>query len=276
MNFSKKDEIIEQIKKVRLIRLIAFPCNEIKNYVQRVKFKKTDDYTYLKNLKNEFYGHRCFIIGNGPSLTIDDLEKLNDEYTFASNGIVRLFQCTKWRPTFYMCTDPDVYPFVKEEVEKSVEIPYRMLRKGFSENVDGVHHFYYSIHYNINLSNPKTRISEEAAKQINPGGTITFAAIQMAIYLGFKEIYLLGVDHFYSLQADKYRRVRENPLVQNHAKGIPDFGRPLQNVEVSTAAYECARQYCNSHDIKIYNATRGGKLEVFERVDFDNLIKKAR
>ena len=29
-----------------------------------------------------------------------------------------------------------------------------------------------------------------------------------------------------------------------------------------------------SHDIEILNATRGGKLEVFERVDFDALFQE--
>ena len=36
--------------------------------------------------------------------------------------------------------------------------------------------------------------------------------------------------------------------------------------------YMCAKEYAERHEIKIYNATRGGKLEVFERVDFDSLF----
>ena len=39
-------------------------------------------------------------------------------------------------------------------------------------------------------------------------------------------------------------------------------------------AYQKAKQYAETHGIKIYNATRGGKLEVFERVDFDSLFEK--
>lgn len=38
-------------------------------------------------------------------------------------------------------------------------------------------------------------------------------------------------------------------------------------------AYESAKKYVDSHNISIYNATRGGMLEVFERVDFDSLFE---
>ena len=46
----------------------------------------------------------------------------------------------------------------------------------------------------------------------------------------------------------------------------------IPNLDDSTKAYIAARKYCDKHNIKIYNATRGGKLEVFERVNFDEII----
>ena len=42
--------------------------------------------------------------------------------------------------------------------------------------------------------------------------------------------------------------------------------------EALTKCYEVCDTYAKAHGIKIYNATRGGKLEVFERVDFDDLM----
>ena len=39
-------------------------------------------------------------------------------------------------------------------------------------------------------------------------------------------------------------------------------------------AYEAAEKYTESKGIKIYNATRGGMLEVFERVDLDSLFEE--
>ena len=62
----------------------------------------------LEQCKNKYKGKRCFIIGNGPSLTKEDLEKLKGEYTFASNKIYKLFDKTSWRPDFYAIFDENV------------------------------------------------------------------------------------------------------------------------------------------------------------------------
>ncbi len=37
-------------------------------------------------------------------------------------------------------------------------------------------------------------------------------------------------------------------------------------------AYMSLREYAKEHGIRVLNATRGGKLEVFERVNFDKLM----
>jgi hypothetical protein len=43
--------------------------------------------------------------------------------------------------------------------------------------------------------------------------------------------------------------------------------------DIIDSAYEAAERYAKEHGIKIFNATRGGRLETFERVDFDDLFK---
>ncbi|HJD45240.1 MAG TPA: hypothetical protein H9909_00215, partial [Candidatus Mediterraneibacter norfolkensis] len=61
------------------------------------------------HLKNKHKGERCFVIGNGPSLTAEDLELLKGEITFAANRIYMLFDRTDWRPTYYFCADYVLY-----------------------------------------------------------------------------------------------------------------------------------------------------------------------
>ena len=62
-------------------------------------------FSRLKEFENKYNGERCFIIATGPSLTIDDLEKLKDEYTFGVNSIIKLFDETDFRPDFYGIQD---------------------------------------------------------------------------------------------------------------------------------------------------------------------------
>lgn len=56
-------------------------------------------------LKDLHRGKRCFIIGNGPSLAIADLDRLQNEITFASNRITLAFEETDWRPSYYTLCD---------------------------------------------------------------------------------------------------------------------------------------------------------------------------
>ena len=41
-----------------------------------------------------------------------------------------------------------------------------------------------------------------------------------------------------------------------------------------TEAYVVIKRILNSKGVQVYNATRGGKLEVFPRIDLDDLIGK--
>ncbi|MBQ4379398.1 MAG: hypothetical protein II821_09430 [Treponema sp.] len=42
--------------------------------------------------------------------------------------------------------------------------------------------------------------------------------------------------------------------------------------DFATNAFFAAKRYADEHGVRILNATRGGKIEVFERVDFDSLF----
>jgi len=52
----------------------------------------------------------------------------------------------------------------------------------------------------------------------------------------------------------------------------PESNFNFVDVDLMIAGYQAARDYADNNGLKIYNATRGGKLEVFERVDFGSLF----
>ena len=92
----------------------------------------------------------------------------------------------------------------------------------------------------------------------------------MAVYMGFSEIYLIGVDCSYANEID-----RNEKRISNETKNY--FDESYQNeIRYSNTykmlqAYNKANEYASKHNIKIFNATRGGKLDIFERVDFDKI-----
>ena len=72
-------------KSIPLIRFLFLPFMDIKMLWAHKRYMRSPDSWYLKTLKGIHIGKRCFIIGNGPSLRVEDLEKIKDEYTFAAN-----------------------------------------------------------------------------------------------------------------------------------------------------------------------------------------------
>ena len=100
---------------------------------------------------------------------------------------------------------------------------------------------------------------------------MTYMCIQIAVYMGVKEIILLGVDHNYAVSRRPDGTIIKHEGVKNrfHEKDGIICVPSLYAMEL---AYKAAKKYADEHGIKIFNATRGGKLEVFERVDFDTLF----
>ena len=69
----------------------------------------------IKALKNIHYGKRCFIVGNGPSLKVEDLEKIQNEICFGTHRIYQIFDKTYWRPMYYCAQD---YKLIQESCKE--------------------------------------------------------------------------------------------------------------------------------------------------------------
>lgn len=245
-------------------------------------------YKSVADFKNSHRNQRCFIIGNGPSLAIQDLNHLENEISFACNSIYGLYKRTKWRPTYYCISDP--------LAARMIGLP-----KGASK-IQGQYEYLFSgvINWrhlqrlkNVVLLKTKPGIcddmkcaefSNDAYKVIYNAGTVAYVMIQLAIYMGFSKIFLLGIDFSFSAERHHNGTVELND-VQNHADLIEEEDvKYYQHIKTLTGysyfadidyqlwGYQAAKKYADGHGIKIYNATRGGKLEVFPRVNFDSLF----
>lgn len=233
----------------------------------RINYRYKKTLKKLEELKNSKKGI-CFIVGNGPSLKIEDLELLKKMNipTFACNKVYKLFEYTTWRPDYYLVFDANVIRKCFKEIN---ELDDKILK--FSRTVGSAK---YDLKNSISL---KCILFNYKWKDGLPGflkddffvcgKTVTYVAIQLAVYLGYKEIYLIGCDCNYNSSDNK---VNEN--------SYPDKRMVIPNAYVNEnemiKTYISAKKYCDRLNVKIYNATRGGALEVFERVSFDDFIKK--
>lgn len=224
----------------------------------------------LLKFKNIHQGKRCFIVATGPSLRVEDLDKLhaNGDICISMNRIFNIFDRTEWRPDYYVVGDTEMIEDMSDEIA-SLDLPNKFVAtepKSYWEMLPNNDCIAYKMLIR-GFVNKEPFFSSKIERGMGHGTTVTYICIQLAVYMGFSEIFLLGVDCNYSKNIyDK----------SNHFEGCDtDTNRIRLNTvypERMLLAYAKAKAYCDKHNVKVYNATRGGKLEIYDRVLFDNLF----
>ena len=221
----------------------------------------------IEKLKDINKGETCFIIGHGPSIRMSDLDTISKAgiASFGMNYMSDMINNSSWRPDYYVVCDKaveDIYEKTRwDEYTKGKCFIADMNKKFLEGNTSDKNIRYHSIR---NTVGGKTEFSDDVSRKVCFGATVAYDCIQFAVYLGFKQIYLLGMDLV------PYKKDDVSPSQYTHFYKGNDNGKLWINIIVN--AYESAKCYAEQHGIKIYNATRGGYLEVFERVDFDDLF----
>lgn len=226
--------------------------------------------TRLTELKDSHRGERCFIIGNGPSLQRTDLSKLRDEYTFGLNRIYLLFPELGFSTTFLVTVNWLVLEQCADEILSIPSIKFLpwTFRKRLNPNILGNTVF-------VQSERGDKVFTPDARKSLWQGTTVTFIAMQLAYHLGFQKVILIGVDHSFTTQGKPHQAVVSQGDDPNHfspnyfSKG---FRWQLPDLETSEAAYRLARQAFEADGREIVDATVGGKLTVFPKVDFSSLF----
>lgn len=224
----------------------------------------------LSRFKDIHEGQRCFVIGNGPSLLGSDLDLLKNEITFASNRIFEIFNQTTWRPTYYGICDRTIYRQIFTNI-KNVDAESYFLPLDLMNEKQIMNFFYFArVPFNFCRSYPK--FSSNIVNRMYEGGTITYYLIQIAAYMGFSEIVLLGVDFNYSISVNSKGEIvkNENVLDYFYKGNVSDVTLP--NLQLNHNAYIAARRFSDKNGIKILNASRNSKLDVFEKINFDEFI----
>ncbi len=103
--------------------------------------------------------------------------------------------------------------------------------------------------------------------------TVAYAAMQIIAHMGYSEVYLLGFDHSYSFEFDEKGNIINTGTKNTHFFKDSNAEDIIGNVWGMTKAYKAFKKYADSHGIIVKNITRGGKLDIFERENIDNLFK---
>lgn len=230
-------------------------------------------YKHLNKFKDCHKGQRCFIVASGPSLTIKDVDLLKNEYTFGMNSIYKLFDKTTWRPTYYAIVDNTVFKKIKTELlnqELNVAFYpdfYIDLNKDYANAIPVKGNLCSNARERALIPDKwrKQKFGMDMPRLFYNGTSVVHFIMQIAFYMGFKEIYLLGTDC--NFKGDKKHC--------NHLqyKGSNDLGNTPEDIYSGLIKdYKKAKEVALLKNVKIYNATRGGALEVFERVKLEDVV----
>ncbi len=238
----------------------------------------------IEALRGSGRGRRCVIMGGGPSLKAVDPELLRDEVTFGVNGIYLIDDWLGFLPTFYVVEDALVVEDRAEEIaalEGTTKIYGDVYKKRIREHGE-VHHA--NVLYDYSQYRDFPNFSHDAAHCLWVGGTVSYLCLQLAYYMEFDPVILVGFDHNYAEPADVSKG--ENPNEWTSHSDDPNHFHPdyfgkgkrwhAPRTDRMQLAYERAEEEFRRAGRRVINATEGGKLEVFERVPFDMLFAERR
>lgn len=210
-------------------------------------------------LKDAHKGERCFILGLGPSLNKTPLHLLKDEIVFGVNGFYKKADELKVHCQYYGISDVHVWTEGKEQI---VKLPTTLFLSGFAAYYQEQHPIDIPIPHYIIKEIGQNHFSKDITQGLYNGQTVIYdICLQVAYYMGFEKVYLLGCDCDYT-GMHHFDGTKANNM----------SGGAIGNWDRVFHAYRLAKQIYEEDGREIINATVGGKLEIFKRDSLENII----
>ena len=238
-------------------------------------------------------------MGNGPSLNRMPLQLLENDYVWGVNRCYLLYPKIDWRPAFYTAVDdlvvPDIADEINDLIRSSPDTAYFFPEAFLYARV--IRHRHNVVWFRHRGMNPKKGaqgyFSSDAYHFVRIANTVTISAIQLAAYMGFDPIILIGCDTQFSMPEDVQRRGEVvDPGTKERIVGFeivssqdndPNhfdktyFGKGRRwhapNLSGMLYGYRCTEKACRDMGVTVINATRGGSLDIFPRIDFESLFQ---
>jgi hypothetical protein len=249
------------------VRVSDIPHSLLWKYQPAAKINRNNINFY----KNIHKGKRCFIVANGPSLLKTDLNLLANEITFGLNRIYLNFSVSSFRPSYFVAINELVLEQFSSEIQR-LEMPkfLNWNKRIYFRNQDS----------KLLFLKPKMVINdffqEDITKPMVFGATVTNVALQIAYFMGFSQVIIVGMDHDFKDKGTPSKiETRNSERDENHfnpqyfPQGIkwqlPDLLR-------SEVDYRIARNAFEADGREILDATINGKCDVFTKVDYFSLF----
>ena len=253
----------------------------LRRFLQACHLPRRPSELGLWRIRNRHKGERCVIIGMGPSLRIEDLERLKGTVTFACNKVFLAFPKTLWRPTYYTISDTLIAESCKQEIDAiSAEKIFPDYTFAILKDVENIL-WIPSMQPSEYEPGDEIGFSSDLLEGIQPGGcTVVYDQIQIAYHMGFREVILIGVDFHYQSLVSTSEKGEQGEIVKAGAMSnyfIKNYCTPgerqnLPKLHEQMAAYRVARKVFEKSGRRLVNASRKTALTELETGSFDEFF----
>ena len=277
----------------QIMNKLSFITLQYSKYLERVALKiKVKNYINKDTkeilnrnviFKNKHKNKRAFVIVNGPSLANQNIEILKDEITFVVSGFYKHKVIDIWQPTYYSILDKsffnnsnDSISFFKQLNSKIKDsIFFIPLFRGFKSNFKKDFLPKEKTFYIASSGIPDENV--DLTSVIQSFQSVSSFALAQAIYMGCNPIYLLGFDHDYLANQGPDKHFYQGATIPNKDTYKNSLSDIYQYDDLMASCHKLWQNYrqlnvaASRNGIKIYNATKGGYLDVFERVEYESI-----
>lgn len=240
-------------------------------------------------LRDLHKGQRCFVLCNGPSVKRQDIGGLSNERVFSvSNGYHHpdysaISPAYHFVPqlTYGRLTPDDAVTWFREMDSK---LGRAILFLNYTERalVEKAELFREREVRYVTFSGLFSDYDPLAIPDISgriPGvQSVAIMCMMAAMYMGFRQIYLLGTDHD-SFRTGEYTYFFEptvlkgkDPSTDADGKLVGGWHDELSALAALWGQYRIIKRMAEHHGIQIFNATAGGELDEFPRVRLESVI----
>lgn len=238
----------------------------------------------IQHLKGVGKGNRIFLVGNGPSLNDMNLDLLENEDSIAMNRIELIYPKTKWRPSYYIfcssnCGDArwgkkwskSIVNAAKEE--KTQPLIWNRFKKTIERNAgekldDST---IYLEKFSENKIGQDNCFSTNAEKRLDKSGTTMNVALQLAYYMDYDEVYLIGCDSNW-VSATNTTKTKEGDINHFHSDYHAYIGNGQHEFWRMNTTHLTAAKHYKAANKKIYNAGINSAIDAYEKIEFKSLF----
>ena len=228
------------------------------------------EYPGLYELKNRHHSEVAWIVGNGKSVRLEDLARIDSFISLGANRVYLAYGLTDWRPNYLVSAD-------------------ELMISDFGEEMCAHHHgtVFFVSNTCPDFSNPNflwirskgstpLKFATDVAEGVPPGGGTLIAAIQIGFFLGITKFVLYGVDHKFSYETPvsvgnprATAAGGDNHFIPNYREGKPwQAPIPWQ----AESSFLMAHRFLQARGGWVLNATHGGELNSLRRISFEKAV----